>query len=146
MLRCGLVKRTRSHHDGVCRCPEETHNETVRPVESADIASSGFAGDFVADYAITRAHEVADHIGPLGPGWREPQIAAISNSQGFRQNGRFGCFPAVDQRADDLWQGLLLGRRMCQSRRLHVFITMLLHFRRNSLAVSARKILNSPKS
>ena len=48
MLRGGLVKRTGSHHDGVCRCPEETHNETVRSVESADVASSGFAGDFAS--------------------------------------------------------------------------------------------------
>src|ERR1039458_876563 len=107
MLRGGLAKRTGSHHDGVCRCPEETHNETVRLIESADIASPGFAGDFVADYAIDRAHEVADHIGPLGPGWREPQIAAVSNSQFVRQNGRPGCFPAVDQRADPIWHGPL---------------------------------------
>src|ERR1035437_7631841 len=100
MLRGGLVKRTGSHNDGVCRCPEEPHNETVRLVESADIASPRFAGDFVTDYAIYRAHEVADHIGPLGTGWREPQIAAISYSQFLRQNGRRGCLPAVAQRAD----------------------------------------------
>src|ERR1035438_4003710 len=77
MLRVGLVKGAGSHHGGVCRCPEEPHNETVRFVESADIASPRFAGDFVADYAVNRAHEVADHIGSLGAGWREPQIAAV---------------------------------------------------------------------
>src|ERR1035437_8922601 len=69
-----------------------------------------FAGDFVADYAVNRAHEVADHIGPLGAGWREPQIAAVGNSPFLRQNGWLGSFPAVDQRADGLWQGPLLGR------------------------------------
>src|ERR1017187_524771 len=100
MLRGGLVKRAGSHHDGVCRCPEEPHNETVRFVEY-----------FVTDYAVNRAHEVADHIGPLGAGWREPQIAAVSNSQFLRQNGWLGSFPAVDQRADGFWQGPLLGRR-----------------------------------
>jgi hypothetical protein len=80
MLRGGLVKRTGSHHDGVRRCPEKPHDETVRLVESADIASPGFAGDFVADYAVERAYEIADHIGPLGAGWREPQIAAVGSS------------------------------------------------------------------
>src|ERR1035438_7253106 len=89
MLRGGLVKRAGSHHDGVCRCPEEPHNETVRFVESADIASPRFAGDFVTDYTVNRAHEVADHIGPLGAGWREPQIAAVSNSRSpYRCRGR----------------------------------------------------------
>src|ERR1035437_5605287 len=111
MLRGGLVKRAGSHHDGVCRCPEEPHNETVRFVESADIASPRFAGDFVTDHTVNRAHEVADHEGPFGAGWREPQIAAVSNSQFLRQNGRLGSFPALDQRADDFWQGPLLGRR-----------------------------------
>src|ERR1017187_6560148 len=106
-----LVKRAGSHHDGVCRCPEEPHNETVRFVESADVASPRFAGDFVADYAVNRAHEVADHIGPLGAGWREPQIAAVGNSQFLWQNGWLGSFPAVDQRSDGFWQGPLLGRR-----------------------------------
>src|ERR1039457_2848747 len=77
MLRGSLVKRAGSHHDGVCRCPEEPHNKTVRFGESADVASPRFAGDFVADYAVNRAHEVADHIGPLGAEWREPQIAAV---------------------------------------------------------------------
>src|ERR1039457_800223 len=90
MLRGGLVKRAGSHHDGVCRCPEEPHNETVRFVESADIASPRFAGDFVTDYTVNRAHEVADHIGPLGAGWREPQIAAVSNSQFLRRTGCLG--------------------------------------------------------
>src|ERR1035437_5640333 len=104
VLRGGLVKRTGSHHDGVRRCPEETHDETVRLVESANFASPGFAGDFVADYAVKRAHEVADHIGSPRARWREPQIAAVSNSQILRQHGRLGCFPAVDQRADDCWQ------------------------------------------
>src|ERR1019366_10230745 len=66
---------------------EEPHNERVRFVESADIASPRFVGDFVADYAVNCAHEVADHIGPLGAGWREPQIAAVGNSQFLRQNG-----------------------------------------------------------
>src|SRR5664279_4153876 len=111
MLRGSLVKRAGSHHDGVCRCPEEPHNKTVRFIESADIASPRFAGDFVADNAVNRAHEVADHIGSLGAGWREPQIAAVSNSQFLRQNGWLGSFPAVDQRADGFWQGPLLGRR-----------------------------------
>src|ERR1019366_1969094 len=118
MLRGGLVKRTGSHHDGVRRCREESHNETVRLVESADIASPGFAREFVADYAVNRAHEVTDHIGPLGTGWREPQIAAVSNSQLLRQNGRLGCFLTVDQRADDFWQGSLLGQRLCKPRPL----------------------------
>jgi hypothetical protein len=60
--------------------------------------------------------------------WWEPQIATISNSQRFRQNGRLGCLLAVDQRADDLGQGLLLlGRRLCQSRRPSGIVTMLLH-------------------
>src|ERR1039457_6996597 len=108
MLGGGLVKRAGSHHDGVCRGPEEPHNETVRFVESGDIASPRFAGDFVTDYTVNSAHEVADHKGPLGAGWREPQIAAVSNSQFLRQNGRLRSFPAVDQRADDCWQGALL--------------------------------------
>src|SRR5450432_699361 len=96
----GLVKSCRSHHDGVRRGPEEPHDETVGPVESADIASPGMAGDFIADYPINRAHEVADYIGPLGAGRRKPEIAAVSDSQFLRQNGMRRCFPAVDQRAD----------------------------------------------
>src|ERR1017187_7426234 len=98
----GVMKRTGSHHDGVCRCPEEPHNETVRLVESADIASSGFAGDSVAHHAVNSAHEVADHIGPFGTCRREPQVATVSASQFLRQNRLRGRFPAVDQRADDL--------------------------------------------
>jgi hypothetical protein len=43
-----------SHHDGVCRCPEAPHNETVRFVEAADIASPRFACDFVSHYAVNR--------------------------------------------------------------------------------------------
>src|ERR1039458_2066753 len=104
MLRGGLVKRAGSQHDGVCRCPEEPHNETVRFVESADVAASGFGSDFIADYAINRTYEVPDHIGPLGAGWREPQIAAVGNSQFLRQNGRTAAFPGVDQRADNFWR------------------------------------------
>src|ERR1019366_2792513 len=98
MFRGGLVKRTGSHHDGVSRCPEEPHNKTVQPVESADITSARFAGDFVTDYAVNGAREVANHIGPFKAGWRKRQIAAVSNSQFLRQYGRLGCFPAVDQR------------------------------------------------
>src|ERR1039457_7033503 len=98
----GFMKRTGSHHDGVCRCPEEPHNETVRRVESADIASSGFAGDFVAHHPVNSAHEVADHIGPFGTRRREPQVATVSAFQFLRQNRMRGRFPAVDQRADDL--------------------------------------------
>jgi hypothetical protein len=30
MLRGGLVKRAGSHRDGVCRCPDEPHNDGVR--------------------------------------------------------------------------------------------------------------------
>src|ERR1039458_8971118 len=135
MLRGGLVKRTGSHHDGVGRCSEETHNETVRLVESADIASSGLAGDFVADHAIDSAHEVTDHIRPLGAGWWEPQIAAIGKPQSLREDGRPGCLPAVDQRADNLWQGPLLGRRLGHINHvaIQVYTTMLLHFSRRSL-------------
>ena len=89
------MKRASSDHDGVCRCSEEPHNEAVGLVETADGSASGFARDFVADYAVNRAHEVADHIRPLRTGGREREIAAISGSQFLRKDERLGYFPAV---------------------------------------------------
>src|ERR1039458_4789980 len=63
MLRGGLVKRAGSHHDGVCRCPEEPHNETVRFVESADIASlaAQFAGKVVF-VGVTANSQIDDRL------------------------------------------------------------------------------------
>ncbi len=109
MRRSGLVKCIGSHHDGVCRCPKQAHNEAVRLVETADVATAGLAGDFVANYAINRAGEVTDHIGPSGAAWWEPQIAAVRDSQRFRQNGGPGCFQAVEYRADGVWQWRITG-------------------------------------
>src|SRR5260370_33740875 len=98
MLGGGVMKRTGPHHDSVGRGPEQPHNETVQRVESADIASSGFAGDLVAHYPVKRAYEGADYIGPFWRGRPEPQIATVDDSQFVRHEGMPGRLPAVYHR------------------------------------------------
>ena len=83
MSRSSISKGARADNDRIRGCAEQTHDEPIRRVESADFPAAGFTGNLVTDNSIERADEVANHISSIRIR-RESQISRIQSPQVLR--------------------------------------------------------------
>jgi hypothetical protein len=101
VLRSNVSEGTRSNYDRVRGSSEQSHDETVRLVETADIAAARFPGNLKTDHAVECAYKITDDI-RLIPRCRESQTSIVEKFQFLRQTRRIEHSISIEQRSDRL--------------------------------------------
>jgi hypothetical protein len=76
----GFLQCRRTHHDGVCRGAQQSHDEAVALIEPADIATAGLSRYRETDDSVQRADEISNHV--RAPAARsELKVSSVSHAE-----------------------------------------------------------------
>jgi len=85
MLRTDLVHCPRTDDDRIYRRAEQSHNEAIRLIGTADRFTTGLARNSITDHAVDCRNKIAYHVRPvIGNIWKT-EITSIELAEVYRK-------------------------------------------------------------